>query len=296
MILSRALGYAQRSASEVGLDPYAFETQTAWIAEFCRQRGWALVDVLTEETSPEDAVFRRPVLTDALARLGEGHAEVLVVARADRIGVELARFHFLGWLAQRGLHFAAADVGWDTSTPEGAHAAGIFVHLADQSLWQLNARETPRWDSRNVALAKHIAPGSAVLDLGAGAQTLRDHLPSDCVYQPCDLVESPGVLRCDFNAGIWPRLDRHYDVAVVSGVIEYVHEPRPFLERLPATADCVLLTHLLLGEEEPPVRSPTWPTRLTQRELEGILDELGHSWERVGDSGPHAVYALDGRR
>lgn len=71
-------------------------------------------------------------------------------------------------------------------------------------------------------IARYIDPGSRVLDLGAGSSALRGVLPEKCEYQPCDIVGGPEVLRCDLNRGLWPQVTKIYDVAVVSGVLEYI--------------------------------------------------------------------------
>src|SRR4051812_22017601 len=93
----------------------------------------------------------------------------------------------------------------------------------ERERWQIWAREWPRWDERNRILAAYIPPGSAVVDLGSGAQTLREPLPAGCSYQPCDLVPGPApVIPCDLESGRWPVLPRRYDVAVCSGVLEYM--------------------------------------------------------------------------
>src|SRR4051794_5936398 len=96
-------------------------------------------------------------------------------------------------------------------------------HEGERERWELWARERPRWDERNRIIAAYIRPGSAVVDLGSGAQTLREHLPPGCSYQPCDLVPGPApVIDCDLETGRWPELPRRYDVAVLSGVLEYM--------------------------------------------------------------------------
>src|SRR5215212_8584783 len=97
---------------------------------------------------------------------------------------------------------------------------------SDIPRWMRTTRERPRWDERNRMVAAYVPPGSSVLDLGSGAQTLADHLPPGCTYQPSDVVPGPGVLLCDLDAGRWPRIEGRFDVAICSGVLEYLqHVP-----------------------------------------------------------------------
>ena len=90
---------------------------------------------------------------------------------------------------------------------------------------------------RNRLIARLIPAGASVLDLGAGQQELRRHLPRGCEYQACDLFEGPGVLQCDFNAGVYPAVEHRYDVLVASGLLEFLTHPEDFLARLPEFGD-----------------------------------------------------------
>jgi 2-polyprenyl-3-methyl-5-hydroxy-6-metoxy-1,4-benzoquinol methylase len=92
----------------------------------------------------------------------------------------------------------------------------------------------PSWDERNKIIAGFIPAGSSVLDIGCGAQTLKQHLPPGCKYQPCDIIKSsPEVIFCDLNGGIYPETRERFDYVVCSGVFEYVRRPQEFLNKIP---------------------------------------------------------------
>ena len=91
-------------------------------------------------------------------------------------------------------------------------------------------------------LARHVPPRSKVIDLGAGAQGLRAMLRDDCAYTPADrLVRTPDTLLFDMNAGIWPR--GSWDVAVMSGVLEYAADPRDTLAHVRFMSRMLLLSY-----------------------------------------------------
>lgn len=92
-----------------------------------------------------------------------------------------------------------------------------------------------RWPTRLALVASFIPPGSSVLDLGAGARALRDHLPEGCEYTPADLPEF------DMNAGLWP--EGAFDVAVMAGVLEYADRPDEALLRLRELAPLAIVTY-----------------------------------------------------
>jgi hypothetical protein len=289
----RVLGYARRSEGEAGIDEFEFGGQRRRMEQACTERGWTLVDVFEEVSDVAAPVGRRKALRDAVTEVADGEAEVLLVTRADRIGLGIHDFRFLARLVENGRRFVALDADWDTSTPEGAGAARIFAHLAEGAGWLATGWQRPSWDGRNALLVKHIRPGSSVLDLGSGAQTLRGLLPAGCDYQPCDVVDSgPGVLRCDFNRDIWPRVTTRPDVVVVSGVMEYLEQPRDFLARVVTLGDRILLTHAFRPEGQV-AQGRMWKTHLTQPELEALFTELRLRW-RLLDSWhqTHGIYAL----
>lgn len=74
---------------------------------------------------------RRPKLAAALDTLSAGEAQVLVVAKLDRLSRSLLDFAALMAAAQReGWSIVALDIGVDTSTINGELVASIIMALA----------------------------------------------------------------------------------------------------------------------------------------------------------------------
>lgn len=137
----------------------------------------------------------------------------------------------------------------------------------------------PSWDDRNVIISSFIPDGSSVLDVGCGAQTLKRHLKSGCSYQPCDLVKSTeDVIVCDFNAGIYPDKSKSFDYVVCSGVLEYVHKPKEFLQRIPTLGRITILSYNPMAPGgsrlERLGNGWGWVNHFTRLELESIFSEL----------------------
>jgi hypothetical protein len=143
-----------------------------------------------------------------------------------------------------------------------AAAARTTMRRTDFSRWQRNASETPSWDERNVRIAALIPDNCSVLDLGAGAQTIRRYLKPNCRYQPCDLVKSsPDVLVCDFNRGRFPQLNgERFDYVICSGVLEYIRKPQDFLNRIRDYGTNFFITYNV------------------RRDGDSILDRLAAGW------------------
>lgn len=103
---------------------------------------------------------------------------------------------------------------------------------SDPERWVKSESLFPEWDERTALLAKWIENGSSVIEFGAARLTLPKYLGPDCSYQPVDMVRrSPECLVFNLN-GELPDLPRDYDVAVFSGVIEYVNSPGRVLDWL----------------------------------------------------------------
>ncbi|HEY1662534.1 MAG TPA: methyltransferase domain-containing protein [Verrucomicrobiae bacterium] len=163
-------------------------------------------------------------------------------------------------------------------------AAVTLLTPTKKGLWKKVAEAgPPSWDERNQIIAGFIPPGSSVLDVGCGAQTLKQYLKPGCRYQPCDVVKSsPDVIFCDFNAGIYPNVGEPFDYIVCSGVFEYIRKPEEFLRRIPLLGHFTIMSYNPL----PPGGSKLarlangwgWLNHFTNKELEDLFEGMGLSW------------------
>ena len=136
----------------------------------------------------------------------------------------------------------------------------------------------PEWDLRNKKLVSFIPSGSSVIDIGCGAQTLKQHLPVGCSYQPCDLVKSsPDVILCDFNANHYPKVDRQFTHVVCSGVLEYIRDPDRFLNEISSLGGTVILSYNLRlpGDSKLQRMTNNWVNHFSQLDLDVIFRKAG---------------------
>lgn len=117
----RVIGYVGAVAGPLA-GPEA-ETQESAIKEECERRGWTLLNVFHEVAGGE-----RDALAYALERIHAGDATGLVVSKYDSVGHAASE---LGNLFERlevvRACFVALDAGIDTTSREGALAAGLLV-------------------------------------------------------------------------------------------------------------------------------------------------------------------------
>lgn len=126
-----------------------------------------------------------------------------------------------------------------------------------------------RWPGRNAAVAKHIPPGSSVIDLGAGSGGLAALLPQGCEYAGVDLPDF------DMNRNKWPK--GRYDVAVMAGVLEYARFPAAALRHLHDLAPVAIVTYSHGGRR----RDPDW-NDLTPERLVELAAKAGYTATEVG--------------
>jgi hypothetical protein len=87
------------------------------------------------------------------------------------------------------------------------------------------------WKQRIAEMASFIDGPGRVADFGCGLMWLEQYLSVEQTYVPIDFVRRDArTMVVDFNAGPLPRIDA--DVAFLSGILEYVRAPLPFLAQL----------------------------------------------------------------
>lgn len=120
-----------------------------------------------------------------------------------------------------------------------------------------------RWAERNAIVARYIPAGSSVIDLGAGYGGLARMLPRGCSYSGVDLPEF------DMNRGRWP--DGRWDVAVMSGVLEYARFPAAVFRHLRELAPLAIVTYSHGGRR----REPTWISDLGVDQFRELAAKAG---------------------
>src|SRR3982751_2529398 len=77
------LGYRRVSTTEQVASGAGLDAQRTTLAAEAERRGWAIEDVVDEGLSAKD--MNRPALTEALARLDRGDADILLATKLDRV-------------------------------------------------------------------------------------------------------------------------------------------------------------------------------------------------------------------
>jgi DNA invertase Pin-like site-specific DNA recombinase len=103
--------------------------RSAILAEV-KRRGWELVG-LFEDAGYSGRDFRRPAVMSAIAMLGKGQADALVVAKLDRLSRSMLDFATVMAQARKeGWGLVSLDCAVDTTTPAGEAMANVMATFA----------------------------------------------------------------------------------------------------------------------------------------------------------------------
>lgn len=191
----RALGYIRVSTSEQADSGLGLEAQMLAIRTTAQLRGWELIDVITD-AGISGTRAKRPGLDTAMARMKSGDADLLVVAKLDRLSRSL--LDGAGYMATaKAQGWALVDVAssLDMSTPQGRMVAGMLLSAAQYESEMNGARtreamanlpDDVRDRMRNGGRPRALAADTEakVRELRAEGLSLRkiaDVLTSECV-------------------------------------------------------------------------------------------------------------------
>lgn len=136
----KAITYARVSTSDQADSGAGLDAQRANITDALDRREWETVAALVDE-GRSGGTLNRPALTEALDRLDHGEADVLVVAKLDRLSRSVGDFAQLTERARRrGWSIVALDVDVDTSTPTGEMVANITSSVSQWERRIIGAR------------------------------------------------------------------------------------------------------------------------------------------------------------
>lgn len=127
----RAVAYLRVSTEEQADSAAGLDAQRAAISEMAARRGWAVVDEQVDAGVSGKSMGNRPALAAALSWVERGDADVLVVAKLDRLSRSVVDFsQTLARAAAGEWSLAVIDVDVDMTSPSGELMAHIVASMA----------------------------------------------------------------------------------------------------------------------------------------------------------------------
>lgn len=127
----RVIGYVRVSTDEQHASGAGVAAQRSAITTECERRGWKLLRIVGEDSGASSATLERAGLQEALAVLDRGDADVLVIAKLDRLSRSVAQgAQVMDRAKRKGWSLVALDFGLDTTTPAGEMVANVILSTA----------------------------------------------------------------------------------------------------------------------------------------------------------------------
>lgn len=146
---------------------------------------------------------------------------------------------------------------------------------SDYQRWGVMDGLAKSWDSRTMQIAKLIEPGASVIEFGAGRLVLKAELHESCAYTPSDLVDrGVGTIICDLNSETLPQF-QSYDIAVFSGVLEYVNDVPRLISHLANYVNVILASYAITEKNRNNRRSGGWVNDYSLKQFVDVFAESG---------------------
>lgn len=156
-VATTALGYLRVSTEEQARSGLGLEAQRAAVQLEADRRGWDLEVLVDDGYSAKD--LRRPAITTALQQLAAGDAQVLVVAKLDRLSRSLVDFAGVLELAKKqGWAVVALDLGIDMTTAVGELVASVMAAVAQWERRAIGERTAAALQAKKAGGARLGAP------------------------------------------------------------------------------------------------------------------------------------------
>jgi hypothetical protein len=154
---------------------------------------------------------------------------------------------------------------------------------SDYKRWNDDSKLLSQWDSRTEQMSLFIPRGMSVLEFGAGRMILKHYLEPGTKYTPSDLVDrGNGTFVCDLNAKKLPVFPVH-DVAVFSGVLEYVYNVPRLIHHLYPTVNTIVASYASkdnFPDKMERIQSG-WVNGYTVKELYHIFEKAGFHCDKT---------------
>jgi hypothetical protein len=163
---------------------------------------------------------------------------------------------------------------------------------SDYRRWKGCSGLSADWDSRTEQIARLIPQRTSVLEFGAGRMVLRKFLPEGCTYTPSDLVDrGAGTLVCDLNARELPEFPPH-DVAVFSGVLEYVNDVPHLVSHLSRRVGMIIASYAATDEHSviKERRSSGWVNDYSSNGLQEVFSAAGFRLDQIATWRSQRIY------
>ena len=128
----------------------------------------------------------------------------------------------------------------------------------------------PVWSERNFWIREFIPNNSSIIDWGCGDKDILRYISP---MQYIGIDQNPlADIQADFNKSI-PAINEIYDIGLILGVLEYLDDPKIFLQTVKPTAKQFLILCFVDHRKK-----KEWTNAFTSEEIKVLLSSL---WKNV---------------
>ncbi len=149
---------------------------------------------------------------------------------------------------------------------------------SDMERWSKKTVLHENWNERTLKLFSFIKECKSLIEFGAGNGILGNYLSDhDIKYQPVDVIKrSPEFLVCDLNVNPIQISIEGYDVALFSGVLEYVYDIDLLMKQLSTSINQVVLSYACRDTSNQDRFINGWLSDFSSQELEKIFSHYNY--------------------
>ena len=164
------------------------------------------------------------------------------------------------------------------------------VKRTDYQRWSNKENLSQSWDMRTKQIAALIKPGASVIEFGAGRLILKTLLPENCPYTPSDLVDRGyGTIVCDLNSKNLPQFQT-YDVAVFSGVLEYVNDIPGLIFHLSRCVNVIIVSYAVMEKNKSNRSGQGWVNDYNSVQFVSIFENAGFRCDYTEEWQSQVIY------
>jgi DNA invertase Pin-like site-specific DNA recombinase len=186
----RAICYHRVSTSEQAESGAGMDAQREATAAVCKYKSWKVASVF-EDNGASAKNIDRPGLTSALEMLAAGQADILVVAKLDRLSRSVLDFTGLMYKADKERwHICIKDLDLDTSHPNGRMVLHIMATL---SQWEREMIGLRTKEALRTVKSKGIKIGRREMDLAVKERILEMRKKGSTLQAIADQLNKEGI-------------------------------------------------------------------------------------------------------
>lgn len=157
---------------------------------------------------------------------------------------------------------------------------------SDYLRWGRNDSFKPSWNERTKLLAGLIPEDTnTILEFGCGVGYLRACIPDTIEYTGSDMVKrDDDTVVMDLNVTPYKDYhDAHYDVVLMSGVIEYINQKKVpvFVDYINEICDTVIVSYSDLAHDKRQSKIEGWRNWYRQDQMQKIFTDRGFVLENT---------------